>query len=55
MIVELKKDLCENETIELIKRSKRSMCIRFFEFVAHDKYEFCDRQKDYFESWNESE
>ncbi len=50
MIVELKKNLCEDETIEFIKRSKKSICIRSSELVAHDKYEFCDRQKDYSES-----
>ncbi len=50
MIVELKKSLCEDEATEFIKRSERLMCIQFFEFVAHNKYEFCDRQKDNFES-----
>ncbi len=50
MIVELRKNLYENEMIEFIKRLKKLMCIRFSEFVAHNKYEFCDRQKDDFES-----
>ncbi len=50
MIVELKKNLCENKTTEFIKRSEKSMCIQLFELVAHDKYEFCDRQKSYFKS-----
>ncbi len=50
MIVELKKDLYEDETTEFIERSKEFMCIRFSELVAHNKYEFCDRQKDDSES-----
>ncbi len=54
MIIELRKNLCENETIEFIERLKKSMCIRFSEFVAHDIYEFCDRQKYDSELWNES-
>jgi hypothetical protein len=50
MIVELNKNLYKNETIKFIKRLEKSMCIRFFELIAHDKYKFCDRQKNYFES-----
>ncbi len=50
MTVEVRKNLCEDKTTEFIERSKKSMCIRFSELVAHDKYEFCDRQKDYSES-----
>jgi hypothetical protein len=40
MIIELKKDLCKNETIKIIERSKKLMCIEFFELVAHREYEF---------------
>ncbi len=50
MIVELRKDLCENEAIEFIERSKKSICIRFSELVVHDRYEFCDQQKNDSES-----
>jgi hypothetical protein len=50
MIVELRKDLYRDETIEFIKRSEESMCIRFSELVAHDKYKFYDQQKDDFKS-----
>ncbi len=50
MIVELRKSLYENETTEIIKRTKKSKCIQFSKFVAHNEYEFCDRQKNDFES-----
>ncbi len=50
MTVELKKGLCEDEATEFIERSEISMCIQFSELVAHDRYEFCDRQKNDFES-----
>jgi hypothetical protein len=49
MIVELKKDLCKNKTIEFIKRLEKLMCIQLFKLVTHNKYEFYDRQKNDFE------
>ncbi len=49
MIVELKKNLYENKTTKIIERLKKLMCIQFSKFVAYNKYEFCDRQKNDFE------
>jgi hypothetical protein len=55
MIVELKKDLCEDKTIEFIQRSKESMCVRFFEFAAHDKFVICVWYRNNSESRDKSE
>jgi hypothetical protein len=41
MTVELREDLCEDKTIEFIWRSKKSMCVRFSKFAAHDKFVIC--------------
>jgi hypothetical protein len=41
MIFELRKDLCEDETIEFIWRSEKSMCVQFFQFAAHDEFVIC--------------
>ncbi len=41
MIVELKKDLCEDETTEFIWRLEELMCVQFSEFAAHDKFVIC--------------
>ncbi len=43
MFVELKEDLCENKTIEFVRRSERSLCTQFFELVANDEFVICDR------------
>jgi hypothetical protein len=53
MIVELKEDLCENETIEFVWCAEQSMRIRFFEFVANDEFVICVWKKDDSELWNE--
>jgi hypothetical protein len=37
MIIELKKDLCKNKTIEYVKYEERSMRIQFMKHLQHYK------------------
>jgi hypothetical protein len=55
MIVELKEDLCEDETIEFVWCAERSMRIRFFEFVANDEFVICVWKRNDSQSWDELE
>jgi hypothetical protein len=55
MIVELKEDLCEDETTEFVWCAERSMCVRFFERATHDEFVIWVWKKDNPQLWDESE
>jgi hypothetical protein len=55
MIVELKKDLCEDKTIEFNWRCEESMCVRFSHFATHDEFVICVWKRNDSESRDESE